>query len=331
MACLGWIAAAPLGDAIAQSRDVYLGSTGSRDSRSPSYAPPTYVPPTYVPPAPRPYGWQRRGSETDGLLEDALEDLARGRILEARRFLEMVVEQFGNTASADEARRLLAPIYAGMPGQTRSPIVSPPAVTQPTSSSNELPGPGWIDGARTETGHTDSPARSPQRPTATETVGVGLETAAERKWKLDANRVRLLEQEFRANVGDRIFFGEASAELGSRSRVVLAAQADWLKRYPDVTIAIESHADDHGSQDFNRELARRRAAAVRERLIEEGVEAARIRVNPQGRDNPVATCADAACAAQNRRVLTQLVPPDRLPPAQPRAAYDGASGNGRRN
>ena len=335
LAGLGFVALAPtlasINDVAAQSREVYLGSGTTQGSRTSPYAQPNGPPAGYTPPAQRPYGWQRQSSETDGLLEDALDDLQRGRVLEARRLLEMVVEQFGNTASADEARRLLAPIYARMHGQPRPPAASaqPSASSQPATTQPVTGGPppaGWAERTPAAPAPIDPRTNEAQRQAATDAGGIGLEMAAERKWKLDANRVRVLTEEFRDNVGDRIFFSEASAELGARSRVILAAQADWLKRYPDVSIAIESHADDHGSQDFNRELARRRAAAVRERLIAEGVAASRIRVNPQGRDKPVATCTDAACTAQNRRAVTQLVVPDRTPASEPRAASDAASG-----
>ena len=193
---LAVVALAEPDGAIAQSREIYLGSTPPRESSgNNSRGGPYSAPPTSVP-MQRPPGWQRQQSETDGLLEDALEDLARGRVLDARRLLEMVVEQFGNTPSADEARRLLAPIYANIRGQAASP----------SAAADASPG---IDQQRFD----------PVRPASAQSDEIGQE-AADRIWKSEVNRVRLLEQDFRANVGDRIFFGEASAELGDRKSVV---------------------------------------------------------------------------------------------------------------
>ena len=117
---------------------------------------------------------------------------------------------------------------------------------------------------------------------------------------------RAAEQDFRLFVGDRVFFGDRSAELGSRARSLLAAQARWLKQVPHATVIVEGHADDQGSAAFNQELAARRAQAVRERLIAEGIDASRITLEVHGRQRPVALCSDGECAAQNRRVVTSL-------------------------
>ena len=302
MASFAAAAAMPLSEVKAQSREYYSGGAGER--RYPTA-------PAYQ----RPYGYQRQQSETDGLLEDAMADLSRGRLREARRLLELVIEGFPNSPAADEARRLLAPIYAG--GRDPGPSVGLPAPQPAGPSVNQR----WGNTANSEAERAD-----PVRP-ASAPLGQSPDATSERQWQTEVRRVRVLDQEFRANVGDRVFFSEASVELGSRSRVVLAAQAGWLKRYPELTISIEAHADDQGSRQFNDDLARRRAEAVRDRLIEEGVELARIRVHPMGREKPVAACPDAACAAQNRRAVTQLTEPEIRATEAPRAAIDG----GRRN
>lgn len=113
------------------------------------------------------------------------------------------------------------------------------------------------------------------------------------------------EQDFRLNVGDRVFFTDRSAELSTRARQLLEAQARWLKRV-QVDVAIEGHADDPGSDESNQELATRRAQAVRDRLVADGVEPKRITLVIYGRDKPVAICSSDDCAAQNRRVVTVL-------------------------
>jgi peptidoglycan-associated lipoprotein len=53
-------------------------------------------------------------------------------------------------------------------------------------------------------------------------------------------------------------------------------------------------------------LSETRAAAVRQRLIEEGIESHRLAVSSWGRDKKVSDCAEPACAAQNRRAVTVL-------------------------
>jgi peptidoglycan-associated lipoprotein len=116
--------------------------------------------------------------------------------------------------------------------------------------------------------------------------------------------------EFQTQVGDRVFFSEGSAELGSRARAALEAQAAWLRRYIALPVIIEGHADDAGLNAHNLEVSRKRAEAVRRRLIESGVAPERIIVQAYGRERLIAECTSPGCSAQNRRVVTVVVPPD---------------------
>jgi peptidoglycan-associated lipoprotein len=115
--------------------------------------------------------------------------------------------------------------------------------------------------------------------------------------------------EFQSQVGDRIFFSDTSAELGTRGRVALEAQAAWLVRYPNLAVIVEGHADDAGGIAHNREVSHRRADVVRRRLIQMGVAPERISIVAYGRERLIAECADTACAAQNRRAVTVIEPP----------------------
>src|SRR5207253_3037580 len=115
--------------------------------------------------------------------------------------------------------------------------------------------------------------------------------------------------EFQTQVGDRVFFSDASADLGTRGRVALEAQAAWLVRNPSLSVVVEGHADDGSSIGHNLELSRRRADAVSRRLISMGVAPERIRTVAYGRERLIAECAAAACGAQNRRAVTVVGPP----------------------
>jgi peptidoglycan-associated lipoprotein len=115
--------------------------------------------------------------------------------------------------------------------------------------------------------------------------------------------------DFQSAVGDRVFFGDASAELGTRGRLALEAQAAWLLRYPHLTVIVEGHADDTGGLAHNLAISQQRAEAVRRRLIQTGVAPERIRVVAFGRQRLIADCASAACSAQNRRAVTIIGPP----------------------
>jgi peptidoglycan-associated lipoprotein len=123
-------------------------------------------------------------------------------------------------------------------------------------------------------------------------------------WEQELRRNSAIQSKLRREAGDRVFFSAGSAELGSRARSALAAQAVWLKRWHEFEAAIEGHADEPGSDRDNLDLSLQRAQAVRQRLIEEGVDASRVAVVPLGRTERLASCEEPDCRAQNRRSVT---------------------------
>lgn len=134
----------------------------------------------------------------------------------------------------------------------------------------------------------------------------------------------LLRRGFVKDVGDRVFFAENSASIGGRARAVIEAEARWLKARPDVKIKIIGRADDGGSASDAHALSEKRAAAVRDKLIESGVPAERLAVEARGDLDPVATCRNALCQAQNRNAETLIAPL-----GQDFAVDGGTAGTGR--
>lgn len=237
----------------------------------------------------------------EDIIEDAQDALDRGRVLEARRLLEAVIERFPKARAADEARTLLAPIYAADGRQQQRQQA--PGLVQPRDTA---------DAPQAQLRRVPEFERNAVRDAATPGQnGSGVARAQGQGGRaFDPRQLRYVIQDFRTNVADRVFFGESSAEIGSRSRLVLATQAHWFNRNPSLLVVLEAHADDQpATRDANLEIARRRADAVRSRLIEEGIDPDRIRISIRGRESPVAACPDPACAAQNRRVVTLVGDP----------------------
>lgn len=101
---------------------------------------------------------------------------------------------------------------------------------------------------------------------------------------------------------DDVLFEVDRAELKPGARRQLAQLADALKRYPDTEVAIEGHTDSTGASAYNQQLSERRAAAVREYLLAQGVNGTRLDTLGLGEHQPVASNANAAGRQQNRRV-----------------------------
>lgn len=116
----------------------------------------------------------------------------------------------------------------------------------------------------------------------------------------------LLETDFSASGGDRVFFADGSDDVGGRGRRVLREKAAWLQRYPQIFLRIEGYADDTGNDETNSAVALRRAEAVRDALIEAGLSPTRMHLTVFGREQLLSTCTEPECAAQNRRAVLVL-------------------------
>ena len=82
----------------------------------------------------------------------------------------------------------------------------------------------------------------------------------------------------------------------------LAPLVTFLRDNPDRTIAIEGHTDSLGSDAYNQELSQRRAEAVRDFLVQNGIAGDRITARGMGESYPVASNGTEAGRQQNRRV-----------------------------
>lgn len=113
--------------------------------------------------------------------------------------------------------------------------------------------------------------------------------------------------DFAINVGDRVYFDLDSYAIRTDAYARLDAQADWLRRYPSVTIRIEGNADERGTREYNLALGARRAESVRNYLIERGVAANRIDTISFGKERPIAEGSNEGAWARNRNGHTAIV------------------------
>ena len=112
------------------------------------------------------------------------------------------------------------------------------------------------------------------------------------------------QQDFVINVGDRVFYNFDKSNLRPAARTTLEKQAAWLKKFPQVRVAVEGHADERGTREYNLALGERRANAAKDFLVALGIAPARIRVVSFGKERPVALGHDEASWSQNRRAVT---------------------------
>jgi len=113
-------------------------------------------------------------------------------------------------------------------------------------------------------------------------------------------------QDFKVNVGDTVHFALNQYNIEDNDRNTLNKQAAWLGRYPSVRLNIEGHCDERGTREYNLALGARRANAVKEYLVAQGVSASRLETVSYGKERPICTESSEDCWAQNRRGVSVI-------------------------
>jgi peptidoglycan-associated lipoprotein len=113
-------------------------------------------------------------------------------------------------------------------------------------------------------------------------------------------------QDFVINIGERIYFDTDEYVVRNDAQPVLAAQAQWLSRYPAVRVRIEGNADERGTREYNLALGARRANAVRDFLVSQGVSGARIETLSYGKERPIDAGSSEDAWAKNRNARTAI-------------------------
>ena len=100
------------------------------------------------------------------------------------------------------------------------------------------------------------------------------------------------------------YFDFDIAEFRGTDRETLMYHARDLAANPSKRLRLEGHADERGTREYNLALGARRANAVRDFLISQGVDSDRLETISFGKERPVSLCSDESCWSKNRRAVS---------------------------
>lgn len=103
-----------------------------------------------------------------------------------------------------------------------------------------------------------------------------------------------------------ILFDLNKATIRNESEQALQAIADIMKEYENTSFHIEGHTDSTGADSYNQQLSERRANAVRDFLLANGIAASRVTAKGYGESQPIASNNTSQGRQQNRRVEISL-------------------------
>jgi outer membrane protein OmpA-like peptidoglycan-associated protein len=103
------------------------------------------------------------------------------------------------------------------------------------------------------------------------------------------------------NMGD-VLFDTGKSDLRSGAREALSKLTGIVLNYPSLRLAVEGHTDSTGSAEFNQALSEKRADAVRDYLVSQGLDAGTMSAQGLGMNDPVADNKTTEGRQKNRRV-----------------------------
>ncbi|WP_375560000.1 OmpA family protein [Bernardetia sp. OM2101] len=130
--------------------------------------------------------------------------------------------------------------------------------------------------------------------------------------EVEGAKVERVEEGIDVTFDSGILFGFDKSDLNSNAKQNIAKLARILNEYPDTRLTIQGHTDSKGDDNYNRQLSAKRADAVRDYLIANGVKGGRLNTTAYGETAPIASNDTEAGRAQNRRVEVVIVANDEL-------------------
>ncbi|WP_019556761.1 peptidoglycan-associated lipoprotein Pal [Thiomicrorhabdus arctica] len=101
--------------------------------------------------------------------------------------------------------------------------------------------------------------------------------------------------------GKVVHFDFDRSDVKSEDYQIIKGNADYMALDGSVSVSVKGHTDERGSREYNLALGERRAQAVKNALIAEGVSPARITVVSYGEDSPIDEAHNESAWTKNRR------------------------------
>jgi peptidoglycan-associated lipoprotein len=137
---------------------------------------------------------------------------------------------------------------------------------------------------------------------AAEKAAKDRETQEERRRFLEEERIKQAEKSARAQFeNEDIYFEYDKSSLLPEAQERLKRKAEYLENNPGISVIIEGHCDERGTNEYNIALGDRRAKSARNFLINLGIAGSRLETISYGEEQPLDPGHNEAAWAKNRR------------------------------
>lgn len=199
----------------------------------------------------------------------------------------------------------------GGPSSGAQPSSGVEAAADPTAdtASNPVGDNGEIDDGSPASAKAASSTAEPaasSTPTSTSGLAAASAPAANKEEVKEAVEARITDKHI--VISGKILFETGNAKLKKVSYEVLDEVVFALEKHPEIIkLQVVGHTDSDGDAKANKSLSKRRAAAVMQYLIKNGIEKDRLSAIGEGEDVPIADNETEEGKDKNRRVEFEIV------------------------
>ena len=155
--------------------------------------------------------------------------------------------------------------------------------------------PGVAPAGETEAERTAAEQEARARQKALEEQRLREERLGE---EANARTERTEKEEF---LNELIYFEFDKSRLLPEAKEILKRKAKWLMAHPNVSVIIEGHCDERGTNEYNMALGDRRAQSANSYLVDLGISRQRLTTISYGEERPVNSGHNERAWAENRR------------------------------
>ena len=125
-------------------------------------------------------------------------------------------------------------------------------------------------------------------------------------------KVERVGEGIKVEFNEKILFAFSKSDLSDSAKINLDNLATILKNNPNTNIEIQGHTDSRGTEEYNMGLSLRRANAVKDYLISQVIDSARMTVKGYGETAPAYSNDTPEGMSQNRRVEFLITANDKM-------------------
>ncbi|MDD2893763.1 MAG: peptidoglycan-associated lipoprotein Pal [Halothiobacillaceae bacterium] len=141
---------------------------------------------------------------------------------------------------------------------------------------------------------------TPEEGTATTGAGTGTGSSTSGLSGSDYDESKLYAGK-PSQINSTVYFDYDSYVVSQQYRPVITENATFIGANGQRQVTIEGYTDERGSAEYNIALGEKRAMAVRDALILQGVNSAQVSIVSYGEEKPSCSSADETCYSQERR------------------------------